>query len=43
MQPGHIDLGYIRLLGFAKDACRTVQKLALPLRNLVGVDLKLLS
>ena len=43
MKPGHVYLGGFLLLGFAKDDCSTFQKLALPLRDLVGVHIELLG
>ena len=43
MQPGHVDFNRFLLLGFTKDALGTFQKLALPLRDLVGVHIELLG
>jgi hypothetical protein len=43
MQPGHVNLGRFLLFGFAKYHCGTFQKMALPLRNLVCVYVKLLG
>ncbi len=43
MQPGHVNLGGFLLLDFAKDALGSFLKLALPLRDLVGVHIQLLG
>jgi len=43
MQPSHVNLDGFLLLGFGKDALGSFQKLALPLRDLVGVHIELLG